>query len=461
MDGYIHNIEYFRYDGRYFGIIPSMDKIFSIKEGIAADGSQIKLPAGIISREKPLFHSSYTRKDRIKRVFVLTGACNLKCSYCFEGEHKNTMVLRPEEVEKGIINMFDEAQKSGKRIISFSLFGGEPTMNWPAVEKAIDTAQRLEKCTDIVCYKAIVTNGVMKAEQAKYLAAHFNFVYFSLDGPKELFLRQRRPKAGDEVYDIIFDNASEVYRSGTYLSFKVTVTRLTIDHLKEIDDFFSLNFPACGRLYQPCMVDKEDPLYISFGEFLEKYYELKKYSLFEKNMTTPLYKNKPSDRFCNLSVRNVIYPDGNVLACHRSNMCIPDDKVKEAFKAGTYENGVLYRDPEKQAYLKKFTVENISGCNDCVFRYHCCGGCPTVKLLSGNGDMFRKADYCEDFLKYAYANALSRLYGEDLPFIRELPDRVEFPYIGSSSENIREPENIMGEDIFKDYIAERIITVEE
>ena len=83
------------------------------------------------------------------------------------------------------------------------------------------------------------------------------------------------------------------------------------------------------------MVDHDDELYISFGEFLEKYLELKRYTLFSKNMSTSLYKNKPSDRFCNLMVRNVIYPDGNVLTCHRSNMCIPDDAVEREFKVGS------------------------------------------------------------------------------------------------------------------------------
>ena len=458
MTGYIHNIEYFRYNDMHFGMIPSLDRIFSVKRSAQTNGAIKDLPTKILSMEKPLFHSSYKRKDRIKRVFVLTSACNLQCSYCFEGDHEKSMVLIADKVEQGIINMFDEAVKSGKKIISFSLFGGEPTMNWQAVRKAIETAERLEKSTDIVCYKAIVTNGLMKAEQAKYLAAHFNFVYFSLDGPKELFLRQRRPKAGDYVYDIIFDNAIIVYKSGAYLSFKVTVTSLTIGHLKEIDDFFSLNFPACGRLYQPCMVDKDDPLYISFGDFLEKYYELKRYSLFEKNMTTSLYKNKPSDRFCNLSVRNVIYPDGSVLACHRSNMCVPDDKVKEVFKVGTYENGYLNKEPEKQEFLKKFTVDNIKGCKSCVFRYHCCGGCATVKLLSGNGDMFRKADYCEDFLKYAYTCALSRLYETELPYIDFLPVRVNVPEV---TVNNGVPDNIMDEHDFYNYITDKIISIEE
>lgn len=440
---YIHYVEYFKYDDMLFGIIPSMDKVFSVNK-------DIKLPTSIVSSEKPIFHKSYKRKHRIKRVFVLTSACNLQCSYCFEGNHDAPEIFDADYVKIGIEEMFKEAVNLNKKVISFSLFGGEPSMNWKAVETAIVTAKYLEESTGIKCYKAIVTNGVMKIEQARFLAEKFDFVYFSFDGPKELFLQQRKPKAGSGIYDIIFRNAKEVYKYGTYLSFKVTVTKLTIDYLKEIDDFFADNFPTCSRLYQPCMVEKNDTLYISFGEFLKKYLELKRYSLFGKNITTSLYKNRPSDRFCNLMVRNVVYPDGSVLACHRSNMCIPEDKVKKEFKVGYCdENGLIHKDQAKKEYIERFTVDNIPECSACSLKYHCCGGCATIKLLSGNGDMFRKADYCEDFIKYAYTGILSRLFEHEYAFLDSLPEK----------QNISELK--MDATAFMQTVVQKIISIEE
>lgn len=419
INGYIHHIKYFSYKDDIVGVIPSMDKIFITK-------ANKSLPTSIVSEEKPIFHSSYKRKDRIKRVFVLTNACNLQCSYCFEGTHNVCKVMNPDMVENGIRQMFVEAASKEKKLMSFSLFGGEPSMNWTAVERAIVVSKQLEIETGIKCYKAIVTNGVMDRSKAIYLAENMDFVYFSLDGPKELFLKQRKPKGGNEVYDIIFENAQEVYKRGTYLSFKITVTKHTIDSLKLIDDYFSYHFPTCSRLYQPCMVDKDDELYITFGEFLEKFLELNRYSLFKKNMSTSLYKNKPSDRFCNLMVRNVVYPDGSVLSCHRSNMCIPDDEVEREFKVGYCdEDGVITRNQEKQKYMESFAVDSIFECKECQFKYHCCGGCATIKLLSNNHDMFRKADYCEDFLRYTWTKVLSRLFDTDLEMIHSLPQIVK------------------------------------
>lgn len=95
--------------------------------------------------------------------------------------------------------------------------------------------QNLEQLTGIRCYKAIVTNGVMSEEYCKYLSQKMDFIYFSFDRPKKLFLQQRKPKGSIEVYDAILQNANLVYNAGTYPSFKITVSRLTIDYLKEVD----------------------------------------------------------------------------------------------------------------------------------------------------------------------------------------------------------------------------------
>lgn len=443
-ESYIHPIQYFEYEQKIIGIIPSLDKVFIPKVND-------ELPVAIRSKEKPLFHESYKRKDRIKRVFVLTNACNLQCSYCFEGTHNIYKVMDSQMIENGIKQMFMEAERIGKKLISFSLFGGEPSLNWNAVETAVNVTKKLESQTGIKCYKAIVTNGVMDEYKAIYLAENMDFVYLSFDGPKELFLQQRKPKSGRDVYDTIFNNAKEMYKRDTYLSFKITVTRFTIEHLKEIDDYFSYHFPTCSRLYQPCMVNENDELYISFGYFLEKYFELKYYTIFPKNMTTSLYKNKPSDRFCNLMVRNVVYPNGNVLSCHRSNMCIPDDEVEQEFKVGICnEQGVIVNDIDQKRYMETFVVDSIEECKGCPLKYHCCGGCATIKLLSGNHDMFRKADYCEDFLRYSWTGILSRLLEKKLDFLQCVPQRLNDQF-----------SEVVDEKDFIDKFVKRIISIEE
>lgn len=438
-----HEVHYFKLDNIVFGVIPSMDVAFTPK-------ADARLVSGIKSEKIPYFYKTSSVSNRIKRVFVLTDGCNLQCSYCFEGKHIEANNMTPDMISNAILSMFEEAQKKNKKIISFSLFGGEPSMNWRAVLRAVETAKLQEQKTDIVCKKAIVTNGVMSKDKIEYLIKNMDYIYFSLDGPKELFLKQRRPKGGNILYDTIINNAKIVYDSGEFLSFKITVTSYTISYLREIDDFFANNFPTCPRLYQPCMVDEDDELYISFEDFLQEYSKLEKYSLFPKTMSTTLFKNMPSDRFCNLMIRNVVYPDGSVLACHRSNMCIPDDLVRKQFTVGKCDsNGKIERIPQKEEKLKLFTVNNFEGCKKCAIRYHCCGGCAVIKLLSGNGNMFRPADYCDGLKKYAYTNIVSRLTGKVIPMINKTPI------------NVKSDCAVMEEKDFLDDNVEKIIKIEE
>ena len=100
--------------------------------------------------------------------------------------------------------------------------------------------------------------------------------------------------------------------------------------------------------------------------------------------------------------------------------------------------------------MKKFNVLSIESCNECPFRYHCCGGCPTIKLLSGNKDMFRKADYCEDFIKYTLTNIYSRLNKSSIEYIKDIPETY-----------IPQNEYLLKYDEFLCTCEDRLITIEE
>ena len=48
--------------------------------------------------------------------------------------------------------------------------------------------------------------------------------------------------------------------------------------------------------------------------------------------------------------------------------------------------------------------------------------------------MFRKADYCKDFLRYTWTEVLSRLFDMDLEMIHSIPKLVEVDLNSSISE---------------------------
>lgn len=110
---------------------------------------------------------------------------------------------------------------------------------------------------------------------------------------------------------------------------------------------------------------------------------------------------------------------------------------------------VIHKNEERKKFVEKFTVEKIDSCSKCSLKYHCCGGCATIKLLSGNGDMFRKADYCEDFQKYAFTIILSKLFDIQMKYIETLPE--EYTKSNASIE----------QDVFESTVVEKILSIEE
>ena len=92
----------------------------------------------------------------------------------------------------------------------------------------------------------------------------------------------------------------------------------------------------------------------------------------------------------------------------------------------------------------------ISSCKICPMRYHCCGGCATIKLLFGNHDIFRKADYCEDFQKHIWTEIISRLSDPEISFLNQLP-----------IECCSEPDFQIEEELFLESYVEKMITIEE
>lgn len=132
-------------------------------------------------------------------------------------------------------------------------------------------------------------------------------------------------------------------------------------------------------------------------------------------------------------------------------MCIPDDSVEKEFKVGICNNdGTIVKDKSKQAYMENFKVDNIQDCQECSLKYHCCGGCSTIKLLSNDSNMFRKADYCQEFIRYAFTDIFSRLFEKQFEFLEDIPEQILF------DTNIQ----VEYED-FENRVVEKIITIEE
>lgn len=333
-------------------------------------------------------------------TLFLTTQCNLRCSYCYEdaGPLKGGETM-PEQTAFAAIDYILSWASKKNRNSRLSFFGGEPTLAWSLLVNCLEYYQTKSAKENCQTGTRITTNGVMKEERASWLAENIDGITISLDGPKDIHNIQR----GN--FDKVFKTASLIYKTSPQkVSFRVTVTRDSINLLPDISKFFGENFPGVILNFEPVepsVLKEYSFLFFEHQLFFQKFIEsiqiAKSYKL--KIRTSVSMINSLHNRFCGIGQSNfMILPDGRVTACNRMT---GRDRISGIFEYGYYDKkkNVFVFDDEKYELLQKLTVDNIPKCTNCLARYSCCGDCPATKIViyKGDADFWRKeSPYCKE-----------------------------------------------------------------
>jgi uncharacterized protein len=141
---------------------------------------------------------------------VMINSCNYKCKYCFmnmqEQERSGPRaadVAQPmsrEVAEASMKQMIDLLRKNGNDTLYVEFFGGEPLMNWPAIEHVLKTFGNGAE-DDVNIQYSVTTNGALITEEMAELFKQNNVtVTVSIDIPtKVVGLPIYMAKSGDQV----------------------------------------------------------------------------------------------------------------------------------------------------------------------------------------------------------------------------------------------------------------------
>ncbi|SEG94929.1 uncharacterized protein SAMN04489712_1554 [Thermomonospora echinospora] len=168
----------------------------------------------------------------ISLELILTEGCNLACTYCFEKEmlgHKKM----PLEVAKSAVDLL--FSYSGDRpSVTITHFGGEPTLNFPAIQYATEYAEdRAAELGKSVNFN-ITTNGVLLNERiVGYFADHKIDVLLSLDGSKTTHNKYRVDKRGQGTFDRVLKGLHTLKEQMPWIAAKLTVMPTNASQLYE------------------------------------------------------------------------------------------------------------------------------------------------------------------------------------------------------------------------------------
>lgn len=267
---------------------------------------------------RPIFDT--ISQDMTKRrtcMLMVTHACNLNCTYCYES-HKSNKEMSFELAKSIITKEFDFAKKD-KRFekIEIDFMGGEPLMNFELIKKIVEWLRVANFDFPFICFAT--TNGTLLDESKKeWLEQNKDAIWLgaSYDGSRDCQAINRGEIANAIDYDFF-------HKLWPLQGLKMTISKESLPFLAEsIIETQKRGFTLAASLAHGIeWNDRDADIYISQLRELSKAY-------FDDDSIPPVNLlirpligiHKPAEvqkRFCGAGVYMITYDvDGKSYGCH-------------------------------------------------------------------------------------------------------------------------------------------------
>jgi sulfatase maturation enzyme AslB (radical SAM superfamily) len=318
-------------------------------------------------------------------TLYLNNACNLACRYCYaEPNGKASQRLELDAIRVAAELVAENCAAHGSPLTVVFHGGGEPSLDQPLVDQALDITEQTAKNRDIGIFRYIATNGVMPPEKAAWLAQRFDLIGLSCDGPGAIQSRQRPLRSGQSSTPWIESSARLILQAGVPLHVRVTITPASLHMQSEIAAYICEQLQPqeihVEPVYQAGLAKAEDCFEPDQAEDFVREYLRAQETAQSYRVRWTSSGSRPAEihgPYCHVfrEVLNLI-PGGEATACfHISH-------TEELHQKGL---GIGRFDPLTQRYI--IDVDQITRqrdmlsrlpekCAACFSQFHCSRGCP-------------------------------------------------------------------------------------
>lgn len=315
----------------------------------------------------------------------LSNNCTMQCLYCSEAEYirEHKEVLN-EKIAFQVIDAYFEWIKRYSNLETVRLsfdYGGEPVCQLGLLEKISNYFRNKCKEQNRMSSVLMTTNCVWDNGLISRVLDSVDEIVISLDGPKDIHEKYRKYKGKMSGFDLMFDNALEIYKSGKLKHFSSVITYNTINNLEKYIDFFMKYFPESSIKIAAVIVTGDASTSgierISLHDWANFVENIKKIS----SGKITIIDSKPEKKIdywyqygCeHMRMINWFYWLNGHISC-----CTDRDNTKYYF--ANLKNGVLYLNTDKmEEFVYNNDVNLIIKCKDCLVKYYCAGGCPDFR----------------------------------------------------------------------------------
>lgn len=342
--------------------------------------------------------ADYIQNSLPELSLALTDDCNLKCVYCIAsaGDAHKRVSMRKDFVEFVIRRYFEHVPQNAERVYICIAGGGEPAIDIDLLQLCVDKAREYGGKRGVASISfSMPTNGVYGRSTREYILNNIDDILLSLDGPDYIHNVHRPSKNGKGSFDTVFETARFFYSNKAKLTFRVTVSKQSLPHLRAIADFFIEYFPNTFVFLEPLIPhgrgsrsSVETPNFRSFGDGIIDILDYTKGKPIKiRNSVLTAYDSVRPIYCSSVAIPNwTVSVDGEVYCCLR-------DGSPDVFKFGSFDlsGQTISLEPDKIAAIRKMNVFNYDECVDCFSKYHCAGDCPDRRLSYRLGcDVIRK-----------------------------------------------------------------------
>lgn len=319
-------------------------------------------------------------------IIKLTTACNLRCSYCSEGNQRQ-VILSKQNLYKLIDELSSLLDKCQDKDIDILWHGGEPLLVGKTfLQEAMQYAQK--KLRGYNLQFSLQTNGVLIDDEWIAIFKKFSVgVGVSLDGYRELHDKSRRTIDNKPTFDVVLENLDKMTASGIMPGVLMVLDAaqpIDSDKLFEMIESHHLSLKIhpmipTGRAKE--RMDEND-IYKNYIELMKVLY--KRCMESEKNVVV-----QPLDAIMDaiLGIKDLgecsfsgccgtrflcLYADGRIGFCGRmidSQLDFAYGNLENTPLLELYESGIANRVRARVKYLRE---NDCKGCSDWKL---CHGGC--------------------------------------------------------------------------------------
>lgn len=316
-------------------------------------------------------------------VLLMTGACNLRCVYCYARGGEDPRLRMSLPLARTVIDQACEnARLAGQGFFGLAFHGGgEPTLSWKVMTGAVEHARRKE----LPCRISMATNGVWGRSQRRFILEHFDELSVSFDGIPSVQNAQRPRPDGSGSFDAVMETLQELDRKRLPYGIRMTAIPESFGELPASVAFLCAE-TGCRLFQVEPSFSGERGRYAPPGprqaeSFVEAF--LAAHQIASDAGRTLFYSGaRPwlqTCSFCRAPMEAlVVTPEGDVVTCFET--CDRRHSLISRFTIGHAAPGSVRIDLER---LRSFAADQQSRrteCAGCFCYWHCAGDCGPRRL---------------------------------------------------------------------------------